>query len=83
MPLITKFRLGSHKFPIETGRWRRIPRDQRLCQDYGVLGDEYHILFDCLVINRDDISIRRSLNEIWSCDDLYVLFEKLSHTELL
>ena len=22
---ITKFRLGSHKFPIETGRWRRIP----------------------------------------------------------
>ena len=26
---ITKFRLGSHKFPIETDRWRRMPRDQR------------------------------------------------------
>ena len=34
---ITKFRLGSHKFPIETGRRR--PRDQRLCQLCEVLGE--------------------------------------------
>ena len=81
--VITKFRLGSHKLPIETGRRRRIPRDQRLYQVCEVLGDEYHILFQCPIINRDNLTLPRPLNEIWSSSDLYVLFEKLSQTELL
>ena len=28
---IIRFRLGSHYLPIETGRWSRVPRHQRLC----------------------------------------------------
>ena len=39
--IIIKFRLGSHKLPIETGRWSRISRDQRFCTVCGV-GDESH-----------------------------------------
>ena len=39
---IIKFRLGSHKLPIETGRWSRIPREERVCSTCGVLGDELH-----------------------------------------
>ena len=27
---IIRFRVGSHKLPIETGRWNRIPRELRL-----------------------------------------------------
>ena len=27
----TRLRLSSHKFTIETGRWSRIPREDRLC----------------------------------------------------
>ena len=28
---IMKFRLGSHRLPIETGRWNRTVREQRIC----------------------------------------------------
>ena len=75
---ITKFRLGSHKFPIETGRWRRIPRDQRLCQLCEVLGDEYHIMFECPIINRDNLALPPSLHELWNSNNLFVLFEKIT-----
>ena len=28
----TRFRMSSHMLRVETGRWSRTPRDQRLCQ---------------------------------------------------
>ena len=28
---IAKFRISTHTFPIEKGKWRSISRDQRLC----------------------------------------------------
>ena len=44
---LTRFRLSSHRLRIETGRWIRVPRDQRLCMcDLGVQ-DEYHVIFIC------------------------------------
>ena len=30
--VITRFRLGSHKLPIETGRWSRTPRMESMSQ---------------------------------------------------
>ena len=40
----TKFRISAHTFPIEKGRWRSIPRDQRLCP-LCLIGDEKHYIF--------------------------------------
>ena len=40
---VIKFRLGSHYFPIETGRWKGLKREERLCSACGELGDEMHI----------------------------------------
>ena len=37
-----RLRLRSHSFLIETGRWRRTRRENRLC-DHCILGDEMHI----------------------------------------
>ena len=37
---IIKFRLGSHYLPIETGRWNRTPRQERICTNCKVLGYE-------------------------------------------
>ena len=43
--VITKFRLGNHYLPIETGRWRSIPRQERLCAVCGVIGDEKQAIY--------------------------------------
>ena len=46
---ITKLRISAHKLIIETGRYSKIPRADRLCNkcDANVLGDEIHFLLEC------------------------------------
>ena len=46
---ITQIRLSAHKFPIEQGRYRNIPREQRICNlcCNNLVGDEFHYLFIC------------------------------------
>ena len=43
---LTRIRLSSHHLKIETGRWSRIPRDQRLCS-CGEVQTEEHVLCYC------------------------------------
>ena len=71
---IVKFRLGSHYLPIETGRWSRKPREERLCASCNVLGDEKHLLFDCIDIDRSNLVLPRSLNDLWDSEATYELF---------
>ena len=42
----TRMRLGSHWLRIETGRWSRLPREQRLCP-CGEIQSESHVLLNC------------------------------------
>jgi len=43
-----KFRSGNHKFPIEQGRWTKVPYDMRKCTlCHEDIGDEYHYLMTC------------------------------------
>ena len=46
---ICKLKCSNHKLPIETGRWREVRRDQRLCDkcNLSAIGDEYHFLLVC------------------------------------
>jgi hypothetical protein len=46
---ILKFRTSNHKLPIETGRWRNVPRYERTCPfcPSPALADEFHYLFRC------------------------------------
>ena len=46
---ITHMRLSSYKFPIETGRYKKTSRTQRLCTicDRDEMGDEFHYFFHC------------------------------------
>ena len=45
---ITKMRISSHSLPIETGRYRKIPRDERICPFCeSCNGDEFHYLIKC------------------------------------
>ena len=45
---LIKIRTRNHKLPVEIGRWRRIPRDQRKCHlcDSDI-GDEFHYILAC------------------------------------
>ena len=44
----TRLRLSSHELRVETGRWSRTPRCQRLCScDLNVTQDEAHVFFVC------------------------------------
>jgi hypothetical protein len=45
---ITKLRTYNLKIPIETGRWRNIPVEKRICNMCNEnIGDEFHYLFIC------------------------------------
>ena len=52
---IIKFRLGSHYLPIDTGRWNRTPKQERICTNCEVLGDEKHMIYNCALIPRNEM----------------------------
>ena len=43
----TRIRLASHYLKVETGRWSRVPRDQRLCVCRMDVQTEEHVLLHC------------------------------------
>ena len=50
----TRFRLSSHMLRVETGRWSRTPRDERLCQCGTDIQNEQHLFVCPLVKNVTD-----------------------------
>ena len=44
---LTRIRLSSHYLRIETGRWSRTPREERLCQCGLDVQTECHVLLQC------------------------------------
>ncbi len=44
----SRFRLSSHRLKIETGRWARLPPEERLCL-CGKVQDEEHVLLECVL----------------------------------
>ena len=74
---IIKFRLGSHKLPIETGRWKGLDRCDRVCPECKVLGDEEHFLYTCPQIRRDDLQLPGSFSDLWKDADVFKLFSRL------
>ena len=44
---VTRIRLSSHRLAIETGRWSRLPREERKCT-CGEIQTERHIVNECV-----------------------------------
>ena len=44
---ITKFRISAHTFPVESGRWNKIPLEKRMCPlgFSNDIGDERHSVY--------------------------------------
>ena len=80
---IIRFRVGSHYLPIETGRWSRKLRHERVCTSCGVIGDEEHAIYSCSLILRDDIDFIDEIGKIWLQLEVYKLFSRVKAANLL
>ena len=47
---LTQIRTSSHTLAIETGRWKKLKREERLCKhcNRNQIEDEQHLIFDCI-----------------------------------
>ena len=79
---IIRFRLGSHYLPIETGRWCRKQRHERLCTNCGVIGDEEHLIYHCSLISRVGMSLD-DISKVWLQPDVYQLFARIKAAKFL
>jgi hypothetical protein len=66
--ILTKFRISDHKLEIEIGRYKKVPREQRICK---VLDDEKHFFLHCHI----NCNIRNSL--IQEIENYYPDFNQL------
>ena len=69
---LVRFRVGAHNLRNVTGRWERMPRQQRICERCvdGCVEDEFHLTFEC--------SAYDSLRELQFAD----LFEQFQPDEV-
>ena len=55
---VTKMRISCHLLPIEAGRYKKVPRDERFCSFCKPsIGNEFHYLMKC---KRSSFSVLRS-----------------------
>ena len=59
----TRMRTSSHRLRIETGRWSRTPREQRLC-NCGDIQSEEHVLLRCPISQELRVMFPSTLNYI-------------------
>ena len=52
----SRLRLSSHRLRIETGRWARMPQEQRLCQCGVAVQTERHVLVECTLVREIRLS---------------------------
>ena len=72
-----RLRLGSHYIPIETGRWRRIPRHDRKCSPCNTFGDARNYIDNCPEIERNDIEDIPNLHNLANYSKLQLLMKNL------
>ena len=76
----SRFRLSAHNLAIETGRWSRIPHEERVCE-CGSVQTEKHVVLECPVTRdirgQGNISFT-SMIDVFSCSDSNTLCHTIS-----
>ncbi len=79
----TRFRLSNHKLPIELGRHYNIERSQRKCHLCEVIGDEYHVIFECALFQEErDKNIDKKLHFRVNSIQYFDLFSNIKIVQL-
>ena len=74
---------GSHRLPIENGRWCRKKKEERLCEECKVIGDEAHYVYNCSMIMRDDLFLDNDLSRIWTQPGVFQIIKRLGLVDLI
>ena len=76
---LSRIRLSSHRLKIETGRWSRIPTQDRLCQCGQAVQTESHVLLRCILTehlqNEYNIGIYTCLSDMFKIMDPHIQSE--------
>ena len=72
-----RLRMSAHRMPIETGRWRRLKREDRTCTSCNTLGDEEHYIYTCPEIDRNKLTDIPPLHELENYSKLSILMERI------
>ena len=80
----TRLRTSSHRLKVETGRWSRIPREQRLCTCGMGVQTEEHVLLECDLVTpikekygQEVICFQTFMQERKTKAQLHMIFEIL------
>ena len=66
---LTRFRVGSHRLRVETGRWSRTVRELRTCSCDGIeVQDEEHVVFKCDYTR--ELRIKHGIEETKTLDEI-------------
>ena len=69
----SRLRLSSHNLKVETGRWSRTPRNERLCSCLSSVQTEEHVLLFCektaQIRNQFNITFN-NISELFQADDI-------------
>ena len=78
-----KYRCGSHRLPIETGRWHGVSRHDRLCHlcDSNDIGDEYHYIMLCKAFDSERKKFLPSF--CWSNQNTYKFCQLFNSTNII
>ena len=82
----TRMRTSSHRLKIETGRWSRIDRNERLCKCGQAIGDEEHVLTQCPLTQnlRDEygpVAFPDILYNAYAVEDFKFIYDVLKISE--
>ena len=66
---LTKIRLSSHNFAINTTKWYNLQEEMKICKHFEKkeIEDEIHIIFGC---NKYDKNRRKTFNDINEVDNI-------------
>ena len=76
--LVTKFRISDHSLHIETGRYKKIPREFRLCKNCKLLDDEEHFFLHCGLNDNPRINLMQKFQNLYPNFNQLDSFDKLN-----
>ena len=67
---ITKIRTSSHRLKIETGRWDKVDREDRICENclLNKIEDESHLLFECHMHIQERLLLHQKIKNLGKTD---------------
>ena len=82
--LISKLRCDTLPIAVETGRYRNVPRDQRLCAycDRQEVEDAVHVIFKCTLYNAEREHFLQSIDFI-SNEPQEMFYELMKNNTLM